>query len=221
MKVCIISNLYPPFIRGGAEVIAAMQAEALKKSWQHVFAISTRPAQVKVIGASLFTSSAWATTVDKVNDIDVYRFNPNNIYHYLDDFKYPAFIRLLWHLFDTFNIFSYFKIKKILLKEKPDVVITHNLMGIGFLIPRLLKKLEIKHVHTVHDVQLVTPSGLILKDKENNFSHRFFKIIGYPRLMRHLMASPDIVISPSKFLFDCAKWVFDYCSTLFDYSFCL
>jgi glycosyltransferase involved in cell wall biosynthesis len=205
VKVCIISNLYPPFIRGGAEVIAAMQAEALKKSWQHVFAISTRPAQVKVIGTSLFTSSAWATTVDKVNDIEVYRFNPNNIYHYLDDFKYPSFIRLFWHLFDTFNIFSYFKIKKILAKEKPDVVITHNLMGIGFLIPHLLKKLKIKHVHTVHDVQLVTPSGLILKDQENNFSHKFFKIIGYPKLMSYLMASPDIVISPSKFLFDFYK----------------
>jgi glycosyltransferase involved in cell wall biosynthesis len=205
MKICIISNLYPPFIRGGAEIVAAMQAEGLKDAWQHVFVVSSRPSQVKVIGNSIFTSNAWATTVDTVNDTDVYRFNPNNIYYYLNDFKYPSFIRLLWHLFDTFNIFSYFKIKKILAKEKPDLVITHNLMGIGFLIPRLIKTMKIKHIHTVHDVQLVTPSGLIVKGEENALSHRFFKMIGYPKLMRYLMGSPDIVISPSKFLFNFYK----------------
>jgi glycosyltransferase involved in cell wall biosynthesis len=205
MKICIISNLYPPFIRGGAEVVAAMQADGLKEAWQHVFVISTRPSQVKVVGNPILTSGAMATTVDAVGGIDVYRFNPNNIYYYLNDFKYPAFVRLFWHIFDTFNIFSYFKIKKILQKEKPDLVITHNLMGIGFLIPRLIKKLRIKHVHTIHDVQLVTPSGLILKGQENNFSHKFFKWIGYSKLMRYLFASPDIIISPSKFLFDFYK----------------
>ncbi|MFA6604877.1 MAG: glycosyltransferase [Patescibacteria group bacterium] len=215
MKVCIISNLYPPFIRGGAEIIATMQASGLKDNWQHVFVISTRPTQVKVVGAPIFFNGIFATTVDKIDDVDVYRFNPNNIYYYLDDFKYPAFIRLIWHIFDIFNIFSYFKIKKILTKEKPDVVITHNLMGIGFLIPMLIRKLsrkagsayggKIKHVHTIHDVQLVTPSGLVLKGKENIFSHKFFRAIGYTKLMRYLIASPDIVISPSKFLFDFYK----------------
>lgn len=205
MKICIISNLYTPFIRGGAEIIAAMQAKGLKDAWQHVFIISTRPSQVKVVRGPILGGANLATTVDKVDDIEVYRFNPNNIYYYLNDFKYPAFIRLFWHLFDTFNIFSYFKIKKILAKEKPDVVISHNLMGIGFLIPSLLKKMKIKHIHTIHDVQLVTPSGLILKGQENNFSHKFFKWIGYPKLMSYLMSSPGIVISPSRFLFDFYK----------------
>src|SRR3989339_1640561 len=205
MKIGIISNVYPPFIRGGAEIIAAMQAQGLKSNWQHVFVISSRPAKVKVIGASIFTSGVWSTTIDTVDDIDVYRFNPNNIYYYLDDFKYPSFVRLFWHLLDTFNIFSYFKVKNILFKEKPDVIITHNLMGIGFLIPKLIKKLKIKHVHILHDVQLITPSGLILKDKEEATSHKFFKMIAYPKLMNYLMATPDIVISPSKFLFDFYK----------------
>jgi len=202
MKIGIISNLYPPFIRGGAEIIAAMQAQGLKSAWQHVFVISTRPKQIKVIGKPIFSSQAWTTSVDSVDDVDVYRFNPNNIYYYLDDFKYPSFIKLIWHIIDTFNIFSYFKVKKILEKEKPDLVITHNLMGLGFLVPKLLQKLKIRHVHIIHDVQLVTPSGLILKGEENNFSHSFFKTIAYPKLMNYLLASPEIVISPSKFLFD-------------------
>jgi len=202
MKICIISNLYKPFIRGGAEVVADMQAEGLKKDWQHVFVISSRPAKVKVVGAPIFSSGVWATTIDTIDNIDIYRFNPNNIYYYLEDFKYPSFIRFIWHILDTFNIFSYFKIKKILNKEKPDLVITHNLMGIGFLIPKLIKNLKIRHVHTIHDVQLITPSGLIVKGKENSFSHRFFKVIGYSKLMSYLMGSPEIIISPSKFLLD-------------------
>jgi len=205
VKVCIISNLYPPFIRGGAEIVAAMQAEGLKKAWQHVFVISSRPSKVKVVGGSIFKNNTWLTTVDAVGEIDVYRFNPANIYYYLEDFKYPSFVRLIWHLFDTFNIFSYYKIKKILVKENPDVVITHNLMGIGFLTARLIKNLNIKHVHVLHDVQLVTPSGLIIKGKENAFSHKFFRWIGYTSLMRYLMASPDVVLSPSKYLFDFYK----------------
>ncbi|MBU1203221.1 glycosyltransferase [Patescibacteria group bacterium] len=202
MKIAVISNLYPPFVRGGAEIVAAMEAQGLKKSWQHVFAISTRPAKVKFIGAHIFRTGLWTTSVDTFEEVDVYRFNPVNLYYYLDDFKFPSFLRLFWHIFDIFNIFSYFKIKKILLKEKPDVVITHNLMGIGFLVPMLIRNLKIKHLHTVHDVQLVTPSGLIIKGKENAFSHRFFRYIGYVALMRKLMGSPDVVVSPSKFLMD-------------------
>ncbi|MDD5749556.1 MAG: glycosyltransferase [Patescibacteria group bacterium] len=202
MKIGIISNLYPPFVRGGAEVIAAMQAEGLKKAWQHVFVISSRPAKIPVYGHSFSSGRLWGESKDEINNIDVYRFNPVNLYYYLDDFKYPAFIRGLWHLWDTFNIFSYFKVKKILLEQKPDLLITHNLMGLGFLLPRLIKRLKIKHVHIVHDVQLVTPSGLIIRGRENSIEHRFFRVLGYKRIMRWLMGSPEIVISPSRFLLD-------------------
>jgi len=200
MKVGIISNLYPPFVRGGAEVIAAAEAEGLKKAWQHVFVVSTRPKNIRVQGGSMFGSRS--ITQDEVNEVTVFRFNPINIYYYLNDFKYPSFVRLFWHLIDIFNIFSYFSVKKILQQEKPDLVITHNLMGIGFLIPRLLRKLKIKHIHTIHDVQLVTPSGLIIKDKEKAWQHKFFEMIAYVKVMRWLMGSPEIIVSPSKFLLD-------------------
>lgn len=202
MKIAIISNLYSPFVRGGAEVIAQLEAEGLKAAWQHVFVISTRPRNVKIHGKSIIKPSQTTISHDEINEISVWRFSPINIFYYLNDFKYPSFIRLLWHLIDMFNIFSYFSVKKILNKQKPDVVITHNIMGIGFLLPKLFRKLKIKHVHTLHDVQLVTPSGLIIKDKENSLEHKFFKAIGYVKAMRYLMGSPDIIISPSKFLLD-------------------
>ncbi len=145
MKIGIITNLYPPFVRGGAELIAAMQAEGLKNAWQHVFVISSRPAKIPVYGHSFSPTKLWGQSKDEINNIDVYRFNPVNLYYYLNDFKYPSFIRGLWHLIDIFNIFSYFKVKKILKEEKPDLVISHNLMGLGFLLPRLFRNLKIKH----------------------------------------------------------------------------
>jgi glycosyltransferase involved in cell wall biosynthesis len=201
MKFAIISNLYPPLIRGGAEIIAAQEAKGLKNAWQHVFVISSKPRSIKVNDQTIRADNHnfW---LDEEDGVAVYRFVPINIYYYINDFLHAAPWRLIWHIIDTFNIFSYWQVKKILVQEKPDVVITHNLMGLGFLIPLLIRRLGIKHIHTVHDVQLVTPSGLIIKGQENNWQHRFFQYLGYSWLMKKLFASPDFVISPSQYLLD-------------------
>ncbi len=201
MKFAIISNLYPPLIRGGAEIIAAQEAKGLKNAWQHVFVVSSKPRSIKVNDQTIRADNHnfW---LDEEDGVAVYRFVPINIYYYINDFLHAAPWRLIWHIIDTFNIFSYWQVKKILVREKPDVVITHNLMGLGFLIPLLIRRLGIKHIHTVHDVQLVTPSGLIIKGQENNWQHRFFQYLGYARLMKKLFASPDFVVSPSQYLLD-------------------
>ncbi len=201
MKFAVISNLYPPLIRGGAEIIAAQEAKGLKKAWQHVFVVSTKPRSIKVNNQTV-TANNKNFWLEEEDGVHVYRIVPVNIYYYINDFLHAAPWRLLWHIIDTFNIFSYWQIKKILQIEKPDVVITHNLMGIGFLIPLLIRRLGIKHIHTLHDVQLVTPSGLIIKNQENHWSHQFFRYLGYPWLMKKMFASPDFVISPSQYLLD-------------------
>ncbi len=197
MKIGIITNLYPPLIKGGAEIIALMQADGLKESMNHVFVISTKP--YNYLGRKSLKIK------EEVDNISVYRFLPLNIYYYLNGHKFPGFIRLIWHIIDIFNPFSYYFTKKILIKEEPDIIITHNLMGLGFLIPRLLKKLKIKHLHIIHDIQLVTPSGLIIKGKENSFQHKFFRKIGYVKLMKYMFGDPHTVISPSKFLMNYYK----------------
>lgn len=202
MKIGLISNLYPPFVRGGAEIVAALQAESLKKNWQHVFVISSRPKYNHGPKSYPRSLDIFSVISDEVQEVLVYRFRPGNIYYYLNDFRYPALVRLLWHFLDTFNIFSYQKVQKILRAEKPELVITHNLMGLGFLLPGLLKKLKIKHIHVLHDLQLITPSGLIIKNKENSWEHKFFRWIGYVALMKKLWASPAVVISPSRYLLD-------------------
>ncbi len=193
MKICIISNLYPPISRGGAERVAERVVRGLAASGHEVFVISTKPWG----GWKSFKPVA----ADE-NGVKVYRFYPANIFYYLNDYKHNALWRAKWHFFDMFNCQSAGAVKNILRAEKPDLVLTHNLMGMGFKIPRAIRKLKIKHIHTLHDVQLAVPSGLIISGQEKNWEQRtWFRKI-YEIICRRLFGSPDVVLSPSKWLLD-------------------
>lgn len=187
MKIVLINSLFEPYSRGGTEIVVKNQAEKLAEKGNEVVIITSKP----------FFSRAITTRVKAVN---IYRFYPLNIFSFYNINKFPVILRLIWHFFDMFNLHSYFRIKKILEKEKPDLVWTHNLMGIGFLIPRLIKKMKIEHQHTVHDVQLVVPSGLIIYGQENNWKQRIFLRKLWEKICRYLFNSPDKVIFPSQWL---------------------
>jgi glycosyltransferase involved in cell wall biosynthesis len=193
MKICLISNLYPPISRGGAEKVAEVVARGLREAGHEVFVISTKP------------WAGWKSlkpAAVEENGIKVYRFYPANLFYYLNDYKHHALWRMKWHFWDMFNCQSARAVKNILQKEKPELVMTHNLKGIGYLIPRAIKKLGIKHIHTLHDVQLSVPSGLIIKGQENNWSQRTWLRKIYEAICRRLFGSPDVVVSPSKWLLD-------------------
>jgi len=193
MKICLISNLYPPISRGGAEKVAERVARGLAAAGHEVFVISTKPwdgwASLKPVAAL-------------ENGVKVYRFYPANIFYYLNDYKHNAFWRAKWHFWDMFNCQSARAVKKILKQEKPGIVLTHNLMGIGFKIPRAIRGLGIKHIHTLHDVQLAVPSGLIISSQEKSWAQRTWIRKIYEVTCRRLFGSPDVVVSPSKWLLD-------------------
>lgn len=186
MKICVVSNLYDPYARGGAEKVAKAMAEGLAEKGNSVTVISTRPET--------------GLDIRRQNNLTVCRFKPMNLFYYLDDFKHAAPLRLVWHLLDMFNLHSYFVCKKLLKEIQPDLVITHNLKGLGYLIPLSIRKLGLKHVHVLHDVQLSVPSGLIIKGRENDFIVSGFLTKLYESMCRKLFASPATVVSPSNWL---------------------
>lgn len=186
MKICVISNLYPPNARGGAEQVVSKTVDGLISVGHSVVVITTTK------------DREWC---EKTNKLSVYRFRPKNLYYYTYAHQYNCFFRFFWHLVNMFNIQAVREVRDILEKEKPDVVHTHNLMGLSFLIPRLIRKMGLYHVHTVHDVQLVEPSGIILKSKEKSFRYNGFPTKIYSAITSWLFGSPDVVISPSKFLY--------------------
>jgi len=188
MKICLISNLYEPYTRGGAENVVKTMAEGLKARGEDVLVISTKPKS----GLKQKTEAG----------IRIYRFKPLNIFYYINDHKWPFFIRIFWHIFDLFNFFAAKTVKKILQKEKPDLIITHNLKGLSLRVPKVIRDLGIKHFHYLHDVQLSVPSGLLIKGKEKSFMVQGWPIRKYERLCKKTFGSPEKVISPSVWLAD-------------------
>ncbi len=187
MKICIINNLYPPNARGGAEQVVSKTVEGLVHAGHDVVVITTTP------------DGDWSEANDQVT---IYRFKPRNIYYYIHAHKHNILFRFMWHVVNMFHVGAARHVKKILQIEKPDVVHTHNLMGLSFLIPRIIKQLGLRHLHTVHDVQLVEPSGVILKSEETSWRYNGFPTKIYSWITRTLFGSPDVVISPSQFLLD-------------------
>lgn len=185
MKVCVINNLYPPFARGGAEQVVERTVAGLVATGHEVVVIASTP------------EKPW---VEFRGTVKIYWIHPSNIFFYTNAHKHLWLTRLLWHLIDIFNFGAAQKINKIIQQEKPVVVHTHNLMGLSFLLPRVIRNLGIRHIHTVHDVQLVEPSGMILKQYENSARYHGLSTRLYTALMRNLVGSPAVVISPSQFL---------------------
>lgn len=179
MKICLINNLYQPFNRGGAEKVCETIARGLIKAGHKVVIITTKPRKQLSI---------------KNYELRIYYLS--SLYYNLN--KLPKFFRFFWHCWNLFNLVGYFKIKKILKKEKCGAVITNNLMGPGFLTPLAIKNLKIKHLHIAHDIQLIHPSGLMYYGRERVVDSFFAKI--YLNICRALFKSPSVVIFPSAWL---------------------
>lgn len=194
MKICIISGLYPPYSKGGAEAVAQNAAAEFKSAGHEVFVITAQPFKGL---KSLFPKAV------NENGIIVYRFFPLNFFFYGNIGKYPFPLRALWHVFDLWNIHAGICLAKIIGKIYPDLVMTHNLKGFGLIVPSTLystrtdKEIPYKWIHTLHDVQVVSPSGLMRLGDEDKWSNKLFSVIS-----RALFISPDMVASPSAWLLD-------------------
>ncbi|HDQ23208.1 MAG TPA: glycosyltransferase [Candidatus Uhrbacteria bacterium] len=187
MKIGLINSLYKPYKRGGAEVVFSRIVKELKKNSHDVFVIT--------ISGKKNKTDFFITEMD---DVRVYRFYPQNIFSFIEINQQPFWKRLIWHFIDFFNWHSYGQVKKIFKKEKPDLVLTHNVKGLGYLTWQAIRKLKIKNIHTLHDVQLVNPSGLIIKGREKQgFLGKIFS-----KISKKMIKNPEVVISPSKWLLD-------------------
>jgi len=191
MKIGIITNLYPPFARGGAENVIVRTVGQLMAMGHDVFVITGHP---KELGTK--------RVLDRSSTERIYRFFPRNIYFTLDDFKYTWLTRLFWHIQDAVSWHGAEHVRAILRDEQPDVVVTHNLKGIGLNIPSVIADLHVPHVHVVHDLQLIVPSGLIMFGQERHNLLERAAYATYRFICRTKFKSPDLVIFPSQYLKD-------------------
>jgi len=199
MKILLINNLYGRHARGGAEFVVELEATGLRARGHEVAVVSAVPLAdippegvcVSGLPESLCNSGIGYARSD--NGIEHFTYHPPNSCFYGELGGKSWLGRLMWHWLDIFNWRSARQMQRIIKAYQPDVVHTHNLMGLGFTIPNLLWKMNLRHVHAVHDVQLVHPSGLLLADWRPHWLHEWL----YIWLMRLMMGSPQVVIFPS------------------------
>ncbi|MBI2484200.1 glycosyltransferase [Candidatus Uhrbacteria bacterium] len=193
MKILIIASLFRPYARGGAEIVAQTIADELKQTHEVI----------------ILTTGIWhgfrslAPRGREEDGLTVYRFYPLNIFSFpsIEEGK-SFFIRLIWHACALFNAHSYAAARFVIAKEKPDRIYTHNLTGLGFLVPAAVRHARVPWIHTVHDVQLGIPSGVLIEKKAGVMvADPLFSISRiYSVLMRTAMVSPSSVVYPSQFL---------------------
>jgi glycosyltransferase involved in cell wall biosynthesis len=181
MKICLLNNLYKPYNRGGAENVVAAMIKSYQAAGHEVFLISSRP-----------------QTPDRGENNDCRTFYIPSEFYNLNKKSLGA--RLIWHLEELISTKKYHQIKNILATEKPDLVISHNLMGLDFKTAQTVKELKITHHHFLHDIQLLHPSGLIIYGHENIVNS--FSAELYQKITRLFLGSPDLIISPSRWLLD-------------------
>jgi len=185
MKICLINNLYKPYDRGGAERVVELMAEYYSRKGDEVFIITTKPHSNKISNFQF-----------PISNKNIKIFQIPGLYFNLSEI--PLILRLFWHVWDMLDAVSCYRVKSILEKEKPDLIITNNLKGIGYLIPGMIRKLGIKHHHYLHDIQLVYPSGLLYFGEEKKLDNPAAGL--YQRICVQLLGSPNKVISPTNWL---------------------
>lgn len=183
MKIGLANNLYPPHGRdSGAEIITKKMADDLQKNGHQVFVITTTPNKVK-------------------------REDTDNVYHLSSSYenlaKFNNLQKLFWH-FNQLIFPSHKKIlKAIIEKEKPDLFITHNLLGLSWALPKILTQTKTTHHHVLHDIQLLHPSGLMYWGEEKKIKSLLALI--YQSLLKKRIKKIDKIISPSQWLLRCHK----------------
>ena len=133
----------------------------------------------------------------------VYRFYPLNIYWgYLAQRK-PLILKPFWHTVELLNPQVYLVFKRILKREKPDIVHINNMGGFSNAIFWATKTDGRKLVYTLHDYLSVCPKSVLLR---HNFDRcngpRFLCQIYQMIKRRNLKNTVDVCIAPSHFVLE-------------------
>lgn len=188
MKICLIAPLFDPWLVGGAERYAKTLAERLSEKHDVTVITLQGPTKRKVLQIN-----------KNLRIIEIKSYNVSQLYDLILNDDTTSFIKkTIWHLFDTWNILQYFKIKKILKKIRPDIIHTNGMKGFSPSLLYLLSQLKIPHIHTIHDYEFLSRwTGLYRNEKPITQFNLLDNL--YISFLRTLSSNIDAVISPSRF----------------------
>jgi len=147
-----ISTLFPPYQVGGAEKsVSEISAELVKM-------------KVKVTVFSLGKREEHSLQ----NSLEVYFVHRA--------FKYFPFLRtakpfllrrFLWHMRDLFSIKLFLLMYKKYRAKRPDLIISHNMTGLGYTAWVFARLFRVKLVHFIHDYNLICVRSSLFSKEQN------------------------------------------------------
>ena len=193
MKICLVTNLYEPYSTGGADIYVKWIAEALQERGHEVFVVTTCPPR----------DSFLKIKKEKIAGVQVYRFFPLNIYWgYLAQRK-PLILKPFWHTVELLNPHVYLAFRRILNKEKPDIVHINNMGGFSNAIFWASRGQGRKLIYTLHDYLSVCPKSVLLRNNFDRCSGPRFLCQIYQMIKKwNLKKTVDVCIAPSHFVLE-------------------
>lgn len=189
MKICLITTLFEPWLIGGAERYVTKLAKDLSKNHDVIIITTKGPSQ------RTNQSSHQNPRVIEVNPI-----NTNTIYEMLNNSSSIGLVKKsLWHFIDTWNFSTYKQIKRILEREKPDLIHTNSIKGLSPSIFSAINNFQIPHIHTMHDFELISRWSALYRRGKPITRFNFLDKL-YIWYMRRITSNIDVIISPSRFL---------------------
>lgn len=98
-----------------------------------------------------------------MNGITVYRAGIKNFYWHFSNSKPNKYVRMLWHIRDIYNVGMRKYVREVMQKEKPDVVICHNLAGFSISVWDVIKERKVPIIRYYMTYILLCPGSNMFK----------------------------------------------------------
>ncbi len=143
MKVVVISEKYHPYISGGAEKSLKILIDGIREGGIEPVIITLSPEAGHKVAC--------------VDGVKVHYIGLKNFYWPFDGKSRPNVLHYLFHLRDAINLPMVRDVIRLVDHEKPALVHTNNLCGLGVLTWRHVKARSIPILHTLRDYHLMCP----------------------------------------------------------------
>jgi len=198
MKIAMLMSVYGEHAVGGAERTAAQVAEAL----------AARGHELSLISLSSPHDSFHTTGQLVMPNVMSYRvplsqsYDPYGLDGRPKKQKTPgALAKAWWHFRDVYNWVMTRRVKILLQKIKPDLLLTHTLQGFSVGVWDAAQSLGIRVMHMTHDHALICPATAMTKGSRV-CEQVCTSCQSYSHLRHFVAAKPDAIVGPSQIILD-------------------
>ena len=184
-KILFLNAFYYPNIGGGAELTLKNLVQGLNcRDWD-------------VVVAS--TADVENECVELVDGVKVYRVPVFNLYWHFKGKNKLKIFRLIWALLDIFNVVMAARLYSILKREKPDLLVFHNIVGWSSSVYWVAKLYGIRLVQVLHDYYNLCPNSMMFSHGQRCAERcTVCRISRYPNMK--LSSNVDAVVGVSRFV---------------------